>query len=76
MKKIKAIVTGSTSGIGKEITSLLLKSGASVIGLARDHKKFQPDFDNYFPVAVDLSDLERLNVLFRKFCKSILTLMY
>ena len=43
MKKIKAIVTGSTSGIGKEITSLLLKSGASVIGLARDHKKFEPD---------------------------------
>ena len=59
MKNIKAIVTGSTSGIGKEITSLLLKSGASVIGLARDHKKFQPDFDNYFPVAVDLSDLEK-----------------
>ena len=59
MKKIKAIVTGSTSGIGKEITSLLLKSGASVIGLARDHKKFEPDFDNYFPVAVDLSDLEK-----------------
>ena len=59
MKKIKAIVTGSTSGIGKEITSLLLKSGASVIGLARDHKKFQPDSDNYFPVAVDLSDLEK-----------------
>ena len=59
MEKRKAIVTGSSSGIGKEITSLLLKSGADVIGLARDHKKFKPDFDGYFPIAVDLSDFEK-----------------
>ena len=66
MKKIKAIVTGSTSGIGKEITSLLLQSGGSVIGLARDHKKFEPDFGNYFPVAVDLSDLEKVERIIPK----------
>ena len=59
MEKRKAIVTGSSSGIGKEITSLLLKSGADVIGLARDHKKFKPDFDGYFPISVDLSDFEK-----------------
>ena len=59
MEKIKAIVTGSSSGIGKEITSLLLKSGSDVIGFARDHKKFKPDFDGYFPISVDLSDFEK-----------------
>ena len=59
MEKRKAIVTGSSSGIGKEITSLLLKSGANVIGLARDHKKFKPDLDGYFPISVDLSDFEK-----------------
>ena len=60
MEKRKAIVTGSSSGIGKEITSLLLKSGADVIGLARNHKKFEPVSDGYFPVSVDLSDLKKI----------------
>ncbi len=60
MEKRKAIVTGSSSGIGKEITSLLLKSGADVIGLARNHKKFEPVSDGYFPISVDLSDLKKI----------------
>ena len=59
MEKRKAIISGSSSGIGKEITSLLLKSGTDVIGLARDHKKFKPDFDGYYPISVDLSDFEK-----------------
>ena len=59
MEKRKAIVSGSSSGIGKEITSLLLKSVTDVIGLARDHKKFKPDFDGYFPISIDLSDFEK-----------------
>ena len=60
MEKRKAIVTGSSSGIGKAITSILLKSGADVIGLARDHKKFKPNFDRYFPISLDLSDFEKI----------------
>tara|TARA_B100001057_G_scaffold365710_1_gene368858 strand:+ start:835 stop:1539 length:705 start_codon:yes stop_codon:yes gene_type:complete len=60
LEKRKAIVTGSSSGIGKEITSLLLKSGADVIGLARNHKKFEPVSDGYFPISVDLSDLKKI----------------
>ena len=75
MEKRKAIVTGSSSGIGKEIASLLLKSGTDVIGLARDHKKFKPDFDGYFPISVDLSEKlfsKRLNTLHGRFEKKIL----
>ena len=52
-----ALVTGSSSGIGKAITALLLKNGMKVIGLARDHSKFTPEQSNYFPVTVDLSDI-------------------
>ena len=52
-----ALVTGSSSGIGKAITALLLKNGMKGIGLARDHSKFTPEQSNYFPVTVDLSDI-------------------
>ena len=52
-----ALVTGSSSGIGKAITALLLQNGIKVIGLARDHSKFIPDQSNYYPITVDLSDI-------------------
>ena len=55
-----ALVTGSSSGIGKAITALLLKNGIKVIGLARDHSKFTPEQSNYFPVTVDLSDIANI----------------
>ena len=55
-----ALVTGSSSGIGKAITALLLKNGIKVIGLARDHSKFTPKHDNYYPVTIDLSDIANL----------------
>ena len=60
MEKRKAIVTGSSSGIGKAITSILLKSGADVIGIARDHEKFEPNFACYLPISLDLSDFEKI----------------
>ena len=55
-----ALVTGSSSGIGKAITALFLKNGIKVIGLARDHSKFSPKQSNYFPISVDLSDIVNL----------------
>ena len=60
MEKRKAIVTGSSSGIGKAITSILLKSGADVIGIARDNEKFEPNFDRYLPISLDLSNFEKI----------------
>lgn len=55
-----ALVTGSSSGIGKAITALLLQNGIKVIGLARDHSKFIPQQSNYYPITVDLSDILNL----------------
>ena len=51
-----AIVTGSSSGIGKAVCQLLLKTSFKVIGIARDHSKFTPNDSNYFPYEVDLKD--------------------
>ena len=41
-QKKTAVVTGSSSGIGRAISQDLLSHGYKVIGLARDHKKFDP----------------------------------
>ena len=51
-----AVVTGSSSGIGKAVCQLLLKASFKVIGIARDHSKFTPNDSNYFPYEVDLKD--------------------
>tara|TARA_B100000686_G_C16750192_1_gene951974 strand:- start:1194 stop:1928 length:735 start_codon:yes stop_codon:yes gene_type:complete len=68
LKQKTAFVTGSSSGIGKAITARLLKDGIKVIGIARDHSKFNPSAANYFPITFDLSDVGNLE----KTTKSIL----
>ncbi len=56
MQNRVAFVTGSTSGIGRETTLGLLKNKIKVIGLGRDHKKFKPKLNGYFPITIDLLD--------------------
>ena len=51
-----AVVTGSSSGIGKAVCELLLKANYKVVGIARDHSKFTPNDNNYFPYELDLKD--------------------
>ena len=51
-----AVVTGSSSGIGKAVCELLLKANYKVVGIARDHSKFTPNDNNYYPYEVDLKD--------------------
>ena len=55
---LKALITGSSSGIGRATAALLLQHGATVVGIARDHAKFAPDSNRYEPVTLDLSDLD------------------
>ena len=47
MKDKWILVTGSSSGIGNAITIKLLDLGAKVVGIARDHKKFIIQNNNY-----------------------------
>jgi len=60
IKGRKVLVTGSSDGIGRSITLSLLNSGAKVIGLARDHSKFNPETKNYIKYKTDFSNEEIL----------------
>ena len=60
IKERKVLVTGSSDGMGRSITLSLLKSGAKVIGLARDHSKFNPETKNYIKYKTDFSNEEIL----------------
>ena len=60
-----ALISGSSSGIGRAISEKLLESGIKVIGLARDHSKFKPSKKNYIPVEADLSQVKRLPELIK-----------
>lgn len=54
MKKV--IVTGASSGIGKEITIRLLRLGYAVIGISRNVKYENFNSDNFTPLQADLSN--------------------
>lgn len=54
------LVTGSSSGIGRAITEKLLAAGATVIGIARNPKKFKPASGKYVAFKADVTDLSSL----------------
>ena len=60
MKDRQILITGSSSGIGRAISVKLLEEGATVYGIARNHKKFQPDTERYKPVTADVTDLHAI----------------
>lgn len=54
------LVTGASSGIGREISKALLDAGHCVIGMARDIDKFKPANAAYRAIGVDLACLREL----------------
>jgi short-subunit dehydrogenase len=52
----QAIVTGSSSGIGKEISARLLKLGYCVLGISRRENQGLKEHKNYSHILCDLSD--------------------
>lgn len=57
---MKILISGSSSGIGRAITEKLLDQGHTVVGLARNHQKFQPAVERYIPYSVDFSKTKEL----------------
>ena len=47
-----ALISGSSSGIGKAIAEKFLRNGIKVVGLARDHSKFTPNEKHYIPICL------------------------
>lgn len=70
MKDKCILVTGSSSGIGYEITSKLLDLGATVIGIARNHDKSNLENKNYTTYNCDVSVHEKLEILMKQILKN------
>ena len=69
MKDKCVLITGSSSGIGYEITSKLLDLGAKVIGIARNHDRYKLKNKNYIIYNCDLSIHKELEILLKQILK-------
>ena len=69
MKDKCVLVTGSSSGIGYEITLKLLQLGAKVIGIARNHDRYKLENKNYITYKCDVSDHQKLEILLKQILK-------
>ena len=69
MKDKCVVVTGSSSGIGYEITSKLLDLGAKVIGIARNHDRSKLENKNYTTYKCDVSAHQKLEILLKQILK-------
>ena len=69
MKDKCVLVTGSSSGIGYEITLKLLNLGAKVIGIARNHDRSKLENKNYTTYKCDVSAHQKLEILLKQILK-------
>jgi len=70
MKNKCVLVTGSSSGIGCEITTKLLNLGAKVIGIARNHNRCKLKNENYIKYNCDVSVHSKLEIVLKQIIKT------
>lgn len=64
MKKI--LITGSTKGIGREVVTLCLRAGMTVVGVARNHDKMVNLPGRYISFSLDLANVNELESQFKQ----------
>lgn len=67
--KPAALITGASSGIGKEITHVLLELGYYVYGIGRTFPESMEELDNFCPLIFDLKQTTKLPELAKKIRK-------
>ena len=54
------LVTGISSGLGKELVSELLKNNQKVVGFTRNSELIKKSSDNFLPIKIDMTDENQL----------------
>jgi short-subunit dehydrogenase len=67
--KHRILLTGSSSGIGLEISRALLDAGYRVTGVARDPQRAGIEHPDFEPLALDLSEPDEIDACLRKLCR-------
>jgi len=68
---MKILIAGSTSGMGRAIAESCLLNNDQVIGLARNHQKFNPHNKNYLTYSIDFSKISDIEEQFKKIKKEV-----
>lgn len=66
---MKAVVTGASSGIGRDMAKILCNMGFTVYGIARRGERLEEikeKYDSFIPVEMDLSIEENIYALYKK----------
>ena len=71
----KALVSGASSGIGKEISKKLLLLGYEVVGIGRDFAKCDINDNNFYPLVCDLKNKKELHSFLQKYKKEDLSIL-
>lgn len=71
----KALVSGASSGIGKEIAKKLLLNGYKVLGIGRDFTKCDIKDKDFYPLVCDLKDKKELHSFLQKYKKEDISIL-
>ncbi len=71
----KALVSGASSGIGKEISKKLLQKGYEVFGIGRDFSKCNIKDKNFYPLLCNLKDKKELHRFLQDYKKENISIL-